>query len=65
MWQDHSPAEMAGLSRLGFTGIKLMGTGGRVNFIWLWTGHRGCRGMWRILRPTSFHHTTATRQESP
>jgi Beta-galactosidase len=29
MWQDHSPAEMAGLSRLGFTGVKLMGTGGR------------------------------------
>jgi hypothetical protein len=31
MWQDHSPAEMAGLSRLGFTGVKLTGTGGRVD----------------------------------
>jgi hypothetical protein len=31
MWQDHSPAEMAGLARLGFTGVKLMGTGGRVD----------------------------------
>jgi hypothetical protein len=31
MWQDHTPAEMAGLSRLGFTGVKLMGTGGRID----------------------------------
>ncbi|HEX4177117.1 MAG TPA: hypothetical protein VHY57_01720 [Rhizomicrobium sp.] len=31
MWQDHSPAEMAGLSRLGFTGVRLMGSGGRVD----------------------------------
>ena len=31
MWQDHSPAEMAGLSRLGFTGVKLTGTGGRID----------------------------------
>ncbi len=31
MWQDHSSAEMAGLSRLGFTGVKLMGTGGRID----------------------------------
>ncbi len=31
MWQDHSPSEMAGLSRLSFTGVKLMGTGGRVD----------------------------------
>ncbi len=31
MWQDHTPAEMAGLARLGFTGAKLFGTGGRVD----------------------------------
>jgi hypothetical protein len=31
MWQDHSPAEMAGLSRLGFTGVKLTGTSGRID----------------------------------
>ena len=31
MWQDHAPAEMEGLARLGFTGSKLFGTGGRVD----------------------------------
>lgn len=31
MWQDHTPVEMAGLARLGFTGAKLFGTGGRVD----------------------------------
>ena len=31
MWQDHTPAEMEGLARLGFTGSKLFGTGGRVD----------------------------------
>jgi hypothetical protein len=31
MWQDHTPAETAGLARLGFTGTKLMGSGGRID----------------------------------
>jgi hypothetical protein len=31
MWQDHTPAETAGLARLGFTAIKLMGSGGRID----------------------------------
>ena len=31
MWQDHTPAEMAGLKQLGFTGAMTSSTGGRVN----------------------------------
>ena len=31
MWQDHPPAALAGLRRLGFTGTKLFGTGGRID----------------------------------
>ena len=31
MWQDHPMAGMAGLARLGFTGVKLRGTGGRID----------------------------------
>ncbi len=31
MWQDHPVAGMAGLARLGFTGVKLRGTGGRID----------------------------------
>jgi hypothetical protein len=31
MWQDHTPAQMAGLARLGFTATKLRGTGGRID----------------------------------
>jgi hypothetical protein len=31
MWQDHTPAETQGLVRLGFTGTRLMGTGGRID----------------------------------
>ena len=30
MWQEHSPAEVAGLERLGFTATKLRATGGGV-----------------------------------
>ncbi len=31
MWQDHGVASMAGLARLGFSGVKLRGTGGRTD----------------------------------
>ncbi len=31
MWQDHSPAEIAGLRRLGFTGLRLIGSGGHID----------------------------------
>ena len=31
MWQDHPMAGMAGLARLGFTGVKLRGAGGRID----------------------------------
>ena len=31
MWQDHSVAAMAGLARLGFTGVKLRGAGGQID----------------------------------
>ena len=31
MWQDHPAAGMAGLARLGFTGVKLRGAGGRID----------------------------------
>jgi len=31
MWQDHDAARMAGLARLGFTGVKLRGTGGQID----------------------------------
>lgn len=31
MWQDHPVAGMAGLARLGFTGVKLRGSGGRID----------------------------------
>jgi hypothetical protein len=31
MWQDRTPAQTAGLARLGFTGTKLRGTGGRID----------------------------------
>ena len=31
MWQDHTPTETAGLARLGFTGTRLTGTGGRID----------------------------------
>jgi len=31
MWQDHDAAGMAGLARMGFTGVKLRGTGGQID----------------------------------
>lgn len=31
MWQEHTPAEVAGLARLGFTATKLRGTGGIID----------------------------------
>ncbi len=31
MWQDHDAAGMAGLARMGFTGVKLRGTGGQIS----------------------------------
>ncbi len=31
MWQDQEAAGMAGLARLGFTGLKLRGTGGQID----------------------------------
>lgn len=31
MWQDHGAAGMAGLARLGFSGVKLRGTGGQID----------------------------------
>ncbi len=31
MWQDQGVAGMAGLARLGFSGVKLRGTGGQIN----------------------------------
>lgn len=31
MWQDHPPAALAGLRAMGFTGIKVRGTGGTVD----------------------------------
>ncbi len=31
MWQDHDTAGMAGLARMGFTGVKLRGTGGQID----------------------------------
>lgn len=31
MWQDHDVAAMAGLARMGFTGMKLRGTGGQID----------------------------------
>ncbi len=31
MWQDHSPAQTAGLARLGFTGTMLFGTGAQID----------------------------------
>lgn len=31
MWQDQAAAGMAGLARLGFTGVKLRGTGGQID----------------------------------
>lgn len=31
MWQDHTPAEVAGLAKLGFTATKLRGTGGKTD----------------------------------
>jgi len=31
MWQDQAVAGMAGLARLGFSGVKLRGTGGQIN----------------------------------
>jgi hypothetical protein len=31
MWQDRTPAQMAGLARLGFTATKLRGTGGHID----------------------------------
>ena len=31
MWQDHNAAAMAGLARMGFTGVKLGGKGGQVD----------------------------------
>ncbi len=31
MWQDHTPPETQGLVRLGFTGTRLTGTGGRID----------------------------------
>lgn len=30
MWQDHDAVRMAGLARLGFSGVKLRGTGGSI-----------------------------------
>jgi hypothetical protein len=31
MWQDRTPAQMSGLARLGFTGVRLGGTGGKID----------------------------------
>ena len=31
MWHDHDAAGMAGLARMGFTGVKLRGTGGQID----------------------------------
>ena len=31
MWQDRTPAQMQGLARLGFTAVKLRGTGGQID----------------------------------
>ncbi len=31
MWQDHTPAETSGLARLGFTALRLIGSGGRID----------------------------------
>lgn len=31
MWQDHGAGGMAGLARLGFSGVKLRGTGGQID----------------------------------
>jgi hypothetical protein len=31
MWQDHSPAQTAGLARMGFTATKLFGTGAQID----------------------------------
>ncbi len=31
MWQDHGAAAMAGLASMGFTGMKLRGTGGQIS----------------------------------
>ena len=31
MWQDRTPAQLSGLAQLGFTGIRLSGTGGRID----------------------------------
>ncbi|MEA2774137.1 MAG: hypothetical protein QOD93_7099, partial [Acetobacteraceae bacterium] len=31
MWQDRTPAQVAGLKRLGFTATKLTGSGGRID----------------------------------
>ena len=31
MWQDHTPAQTAGLAKLGFTATRLRGTGGRID----------------------------------
>jgi len=31
MWQDHDAGGMAGLARMGFTGVKLRGTGGQID----------------------------------
>jgi Beta-galactosidase len=31
MWQDHTPAQVAGLKRLGFTGIRLYATSGNID----------------------------------
>ena len=67
MWQDHSPAEMAGavsawLHRGQADGHRWPD---RLVANWSRSRHRACLGMWRTSRPTSFHHITATRQESP
>ena len=31
MWQDHDAVRMAGLGRMGFSAVKLRGTGGDIN----------------------------------
>ncbi|SUS04162.1 conserved exported hypothetical protein [uncultured Defluviicoccus sp.] len=31
MWQEHTPAEVAGLAKVGFTATKLRGTGGKID----------------------------------
>ena len=31
MWQDHTPVQIEGMKRLGFTGTKLRATGGKID----------------------------------